>query len=66
MRLSFLNLLKTKGDKMSVFRLSTILMKRNELNLSLHDVDEKNGVIDNAGEEEATSILSWMNWPSRF
>ena len=51
---------------MSVFRLSTILMKRNELNPSLHDVDEKNGVIDNEGEEEATSILSWMNWPSRF
>ena len=28
---------------MPVFRLSTMLMKANELNLSLHDVDEKKG-----------------------
>jgi hypothetical protein len=36
-------LLKTNGEKMSVFSLSTILMKKNELNPSLHDIDEKKG-----------------------
>jgi len=29
---------------MPVFRLSTIFMKINELELSLHDIDEKKGV----------------------
>jgi hypothetical protein len=41
--LSFAKLLKTNAEKMSVFRLSTILMKPNELRHSLHDVDEKKG-----------------------
>ena len=43
MRLSFRKLLKTNVEKMSVFRLSMMLMKTNELNRSLHDVDEKKG-----------------------
>ena len=34
-------LLKTNVEKMSIIRLSTMLMKTNELNRSLHDVDEK-------------------------
>jgi hypothetical protein len=33
-------LLKTNRGEMAVFRLSTMLMKTNELNYSLHDVDE--------------------------
>ena len=33
--------MKTHIEKMSVFRLSMIFMKTNELNHSLHDVDEK-------------------------
>jgi hypothetical protein len=41
MRLKFLNLLKTHVEKMSIFRLSMMLMKTNELNHSLHYVDEK-------------------------
>jgi hypothetical protein len=36
---------------MSVFSLSTILMKTNELNTSLHDVDEKKVVIENESDE---------------
>ena len=43
MRLAFCKLLKTNVEKMSVFRLSMMLMKSNELNRSLHDVDEKKG-----------------------
>jgi hypothetical protein len=43
MGLSFANLLKTHIEKMSVYRLSTMLMKTNELNRSLHDVDERIG-----------------------
>jgi hypothetical protein len=43
---SCIKLLKTDVENMSVFRLSTMLMKTNELNQSLHDVDEKNGVIE--------------------
>ena len=46
MRQNFIKLLKTNVENMSVFRLSTMLMKTNELNQSLHDVDEKNGVIE--------------------
>jgi hypothetical protein len=41
---SIVKLLKTNRDKMPVFRLSTIFVKTNELNPSLHDVDEKKGV----------------------
>ncbi|MGA3328948.1 MAG: hypothetical protein ABSF45_31240, partial [Terriglobia bacterium] len=37
------NLLKTYVEKMSLFRLSTIFMKTNELSQSFHDVDEKKG-----------------------
>jgi hypothetical protein len=43
MRPPFSKLLKTHIEKMSVFRLSTMLMKTRELNRSLHDVDEKKG-----------------------
>jgi len=39
-------LLKTNVEKLSIFRLSTMLMKTNELNHSLHDVDERRGVIE--------------------
>jgi hypothetical protein len=35
--------MKTNIEKMSVFRLSTMLMKKNELKRSLHDVDENKG-----------------------
>jgi hypothetical protein len=38
---SIAKLLKTNRDNMPVFRLSTMLMKTNELNSSFHDVDEK-------------------------
>jgi hypothetical protein len=41
--LSLDKLLKTHGEKMSVFRLSTMLMKTSELKQSLHDVSEKKG-----------------------
>jgi hypothetical protein len=43
MSFSFIKLLKTNGRKMPVFRLSTMLMKKKELNRSLHDVDENKG-----------------------
>jgi hypothetical protein len=43
MRLAFCKSLKTHVEKMSAFRLSMMLMKTNELNQSLHDVDEKKG-----------------------
>src|SRR5208283_1840732 len=43
MRLTIRKLMKTNIEKMSVFCLSTMLMKRNELKRSLHDVDEKKG-----------------------
>jgi hypothetical protein len=43
MRLTFSKLLKTNVEKMSVFRLSMMLMKTRELNRSLHDVDENKG-----------------------
>jgi hypothetical protein len=41
MKVSYAMSLKTYGEKMSVFRLATILMKTSGLNVSLHDVDEK-------------------------
>jgi len=43
MRREFRKLLKTHIEKMSVFRLSIMLMKTQELNRSLHYVDEKQG-----------------------
>ena len=43
MRLNSANLLKTHVEKMSINRLSTMLMKINELNHPLHDVDENKG-----------------------
>jgi len=43
MRRKFRKLLKTNIEKMPVSRLSIIFMKTNELNLSLHYVDEKKG-----------------------
>jgi hypothetical protein len=43
MEVSCIKLLKTNVEKMSVFRLSTMLMKTNELNKPLHDVDENKG-----------------------
>jgi hypothetical protein len=41
MRQNFIKLLKTHVEKMSAFRLSRMFMKKNELNPSLQDVDEK-------------------------
>jgi hypothetical protein len=43
MGLKFFKLLKAHVEKMPDFRLSTMLMKKNELNPSLHDVVEKKG-----------------------
>ena len=40
---NFFKLLKTNVEKMSIFRLSTILVRTNELNHFLHDVDENKG-----------------------
>ena len=51
MRLTFSKLLKTNAEKMSTFSLSMMLMKINELNHSLHDVDEKNGVRENENDK---------------
>jgi len=42
-RSNFCKLLKTDIEKMPVFRLSMMLMKANELSLSLQDVDENKG-----------------------
>jgi hypothetical protein len=50
MRRNFFKLLKTDIEKMSIFCLSTILMKTSKLNRSFHDVDEKKGVIENGGD----------------
>jgi hypothetical protein len=41
MKQSHAKLMKTNGEKMSVFRLSKMLMKTNKLCLPLQDVDEK-------------------------
>src|SRR5271157_4665516 len=43
MGMSYGKFLKTNIEKMSTFRLSTMLMKTNELHQSLHDVDENKG-----------------------
>ena len=40
---NLIKLLKTHVEKMSTFRLSTILMKTNQLSHSFHDVDENEG-----------------------
>jgi hypothetical protein len=40
---NFFKSLKTNVEKMSAFRLSTMLMKTNELSQSLHDVYENKG-----------------------
>jgi hypothetical protein len=58
MRPSLAKLLKTNIDRMPVFRLSTMLMKTNELNASLHDVDEKKGSLENEGKEEGRTHRS--------
>jgi hypothetical protein len=47
-----IKLLKTNVEKMSLFCLSMISMKTNELSHSLQDVDEKKGVIESGGQEE--------------
>jgi len=49
MRLTFCKSLKTSVEKMSAFRLSMMFMKTNELNRSLHYVDEKKRVNKNSG-----------------
>jgi len=60
-RLIFGKLLKTNVEKMSVFRLSMMLMKTRELNRSLHDVDEKKG------ERRWTEIMNYEGrWPVAF
>ena len=43
MRLTFCKSLKTHVEKMSVFRLSIMLMKTSQLNRFIHYVDEKKG-----------------------
>jgi hypothetical protein len=43
MRPNFPKLLKTHVEKISAFRLSTMLMKTNEFYVAFHDVDEKKG-----------------------
>ena len=43
MKVTSIMLVKTNGEKMSIFCLSTILMKTNELNHYLHDVIENKG-----------------------
>jgi hypothetical protein len=43
MKVSFVKLLKTNVDKMSVLCLSKMLMKPKELDSSLQDVDENKG-----------------------
>ncbi|MGA3325029.1 MAG: hypothetical protein ABSF45_11200 [Terriglobia bacterium] len=43
MKASLAMLLKKNVEKMSVFRLATMLMKQNELKHHRHDVDEKKG-----------------------
>jgi len=43
LRLKFPKLMKTNIEKMSVFRLSMMLMKTNDLHYFLHDVDENKG-----------------------
>ena len=43
-------LLKTNVEKMSIFSLSTMLMKTHELIVSLHDVDEKKGLAKKVSE----------------
>jgi hypothetical protein len=43
MRPILTKLLKTNVEKMSAFRLPTMLMKIKELRTSSHDVDEKKG-----------------------
>ena len=45
MKDSFAMLLKTNGEKMSVYRPLAMLMKKNELKSLSRDVDEKKGVI---------------------
>jgi len=40
MEVNCIKLLKTNVEKMSVLWLSTMLLKKNELYLPLHDVDE--------------------------
>ena len=51
MRPSFSNLLRKHVEKMSAFRLSTMLMKANDLNRSLHDVDENKWVTENRNDK---------------
>jgi hypothetical protein len=57
MNKNFIKLLKTNGEKMSVFRLSTMLMKTRELSLYLHDVDETKGVMDSWCQMSGTGEL---------
>ena len=55
MRLTFCKSLKTHVEKMSVFSLSTMLMKTNKLSQSLHDVDE-NKWLNDTGRFRAPSV----------
>ena len=50
-------LLKTHIEEMSVFRLSIMLMKKNELNHSLHYVDERKWsyLVERSGKWSVTS-----------
>jgi hypothetical protein len=48
---AFCKLLRTNIEKMSVFRRSTMLLKTNMLDTSLHDVDEIKGVVENENDD---------------
>jgi len=57
MRLTFCKSLKTHVAKMSFFRLSIMSMKKNELNSSLHYMDEKKGSYPKCGEPAVPTCI---------
>ncbi|HMD85447.1 MAG TPA: hypothetical protein VKO18_12200 [Terriglobia bacterium] len=64
LRLKFPKLMKTNVEKMSVFRLSTMLMKTNKLNQSLHYIDENKGEsrLTRARQKVACSLSSLLTF----
>ena len=63
-RLKFPKLMKTNVEKMSVFRLSMMLMKTNDLRHSLHYVDENKGEsrLARARQKVACSLSSLLTF----
>jgi hypothetical protein len=59
MRLNCVKLLKKNVEKMSIFSLSTMLMKTHKLNLSLHDI------IENKGEGSGAATWTSMDATDR-